>query len=84
VFGDRAFLPLPLTGNGALSNDDIEFIKTGSVVFLPNDADGRTVLCLDNSKRLDDSLDTRLRSAFYYGQVVSMDSSFSASRMMGT
>jgi hypothetical protein len=55
VFGGQAFLPLTLTGNGALSSKDIEFIKTGSVVFLPNDADGRTVVCVDGSRRLDHS-----------------------------
>jgi hypothetical protein len=71
VFGDRAFLPLTLTGNGALSNEDIEFIKTGLIVFLPNDADGRTVACIDHSRRLDHSLEIRLRCHFYYGQIIS-------------
>jgi hypothetical protein len=71
VFGDRVFLPLTLTGDGALSNDDIEFINTGYIVFLPNDADGRTVVCTDYSRRLDHSLDTRLRCTFYQGQILS-------------
>jgi hypothetical protein len=71
LFGDRAFLPLILTGDGALSNDDLEFIKTGLAVFLPNDVDGRSVLCIDALRRLDDSLERRLRCAFYYGQVLS-------------
>jgi hypothetical protein len=71
VFGDRAFLPLSLTGNGALSTDDIESIKTGSLVFLPNDADGRTVMCFDPSRRLDYSIEIRLRSTFFFCQVVS-------------
>jgi hypothetical protein len=71
VFGDRAFLPLTLTGKGALSNEDIELIRTGQFVFLPNDADGRTVVCIDPARRLDHSSERRLRCAFYYGQVVS-------------
>jgi hypothetical protein len=71
VFGDRAFLPLTLTGDGALSNEDIEFIKSCELVFIPNDADGRTVVCHDGSRRLDHSLETRLRRHFYYGQVIS-------------
>jgi hypothetical protein len=71
VFGDRAFVPLTLTGNDALSNEDIEFFKTGSVVFLPNDADGGTVVCVDGSRRLDHSLEMRLRCFFYYGQIAS-------------
>jgi hypothetical protein len=71
VFGDRAFLPLTLTGNGALSNEDIESIKTGWVVCLTNDADGRTVACLDPSRRLDHSLEIRLRCTFYFGQILS-------------
>jgi hypothetical protein len=71
VFGDRAFLPLTLTGNGALSTENIESIETGSVVFLPNDAAGRTVVCVDGSRRLDFTIETRLRCVFYYGQVLS-------------
>jgi hypothetical protein len=71
VFGYRAFLPLTLTGNGALSNEDIESFKTGSAVFLPNDADGRTVVCVDHSRRLYHPLDVRLRSFFYYGHILS-------------
>jgi hypothetical protein len=71
VFGDRAFFPLTLTGNGALSTNDIEFFKTGLAVFLPNDADGRTVVCLDPSRRLDHSMETRLRCIFYICQVIS-------------
>jgi hypothetical protein len=71
VFGDRAFLPLTLTGDSALSNDDIDCIKTGSVVILPNDAEGRAVMCFDLSRRIDHSLERRLRCAFYCGQVIS-------------
>jgi hypothetical protein len=71
VFGDRAFLPLTLTGDGALSDSDIDLIKSGTGVFLPNDADGCTVVCFDLSKRSDDSLERRLRCAFYCGQIFS-------------
>jgi hypothetical protein len=71
LFGDRAFLPLTLTGDGALSDSDIDLLKTGQVAFLPNDADGRTVMCVDHSRWLEHSLDKRLRCAFYGGQVIS-------------
>jgi hypothetical protein len=71
VFGERAFLPLTLTGDGALSNDDIDLLKCGEMVFLPNDADGRTVVCGDASRRIGCSLERRLRCAFYHGQVIS-------------
>jgi hypothetical protein len=51
VFGDRAFRHLAdLTGEGALSTEDIAFLKTEAGVQLPRDAKKRMVLCLDMSR----------------------------------
>jgi hypothetical protein len=74
IFGDRAFLPMVQTGNGALSRDDMVVLKTGSVAILPNHESGRVVLYLDRSKLLDfstRSLEARLRCMFYVLSVVS-------------
>jgi hypothetical protein len=71
IFGDRAFLPVTITGDGALSSDDIAFIKTGMSVILPNDSEGRSVVCVDTSRRLEHSRELRLRAAFYIAQILS-------------
>jgi hypothetical protein len=74
IFGDRAFLPMVQTGTGALSQDDMVVLKTGSVVILPNHESGRVVMYLDRSKLLDQSKrssDSRLRCIFYILSVVS-------------
>lgn len=72
VFGlDRAFLPLILTGSGALSLEDVAVLRQGFIVFLPNDESGRTVLCIDTSRRLCNDAEARLRTIFYHGLVAS-------------
>lgn len=50
LFGDRAFLPLDVTGHGALTNADVQVMKTGYVAFLPSDAQGRTVAFVDTKR----------------------------------
>lgn len=68
AFGfDRAFLPLSLTGKGALSQEDIAVIRQGWVVFLPEDTCGRPVVCVDTSRRLSDFMASRLRAIFFHG-----------------
>jgi hypothetical protein len=46
MFGEeRAFRPLnDLSGQGALTEEDIQHLKSGYLVCLPNDSQGRTVL----------------------------------------
>jgi hypothetical protein len=70
LFGERTFLPMTITGDGALSVEDIESINSGVVAFLPSDVNGRTVICYDSSRRLEHSVESHLRAAFYYGQIV--------------
>lgn len=50
LFGDRAFLAMDMTGDGALTTDDTKFIRCGALVRLPNDERGRPVICLDRSR----------------------------------
>jgi hypothetical protein len=47
AFQDRFLLPLVITGDGALDEASIEVMSTGYMVFLPDDAKGRSVLYLD-------------------------------------
>lgn len=53
IFGpDKAFLPMDdLSGHGALSKQEVKLLKSGSVLHLPKDTQGRTVLYSDRSKR---------------------------------
>ena len=55
LFGpDRAFLPLTLTGQGALNETDIALLQSGLLTFLPRDSAGRTVLFFDTTVRTTD------------------------------
>lgn len=49
LFGDKAFLPLTMTGMGALTASDEEVFKSGFFVNLPEDGKGRPVVCYDRS-----------------------------------
>jgi len=50
-FGERAFLPLDdLTGNGALTTDDIDALSRGFMVRIPDDSAGRPSLLIDISR----------------------------------
>jgi hypothetical protein len=40
-FGDRAFLPLTISGDGAMSPDDVELLQSGVFMVLPCDRQGR-------------------------------------------
>lgn len=46
LFGERAWLPMTATGNGALSPQDVELLATGFCTLLPQeDRHGRGLLC---------------------------------------
>jgi len=70
IFGDRAFLPLTLSGNGALNEEDVASFYAGYMSFLPNDYQGRTVLCYDPQKRNVQSIGERLRVSFYVWSII--------------
>lgn len=71
IFGARAFLPMTITGDGAMTMEDIAYLRAGYLLFLPDDDHGRTVVCIDSSRKLNNSLEKRIRSAFYISQVAS-------------
>jgi hypothetical protein len=59
VFKERTFLPIYLSGNGALTSDDVQALKTGYCVNLPRDQKNRSVIYIDTSKRRADSISSR-------------------------
>jgi hypothetical protein len=74
AFGDRCFLPMNQTGEGALTRDDIVSISTGYVAFLKYDDRGRSVLLFDSSRRVNHSRETRLRCSFYIWGILAENS----------
>jgi len=71
-FGERAFLPMTMTGDGSLTPEDIDFFKCGTLVISGQDRQGCPVIIFDPSRRtLDSSASMRLRAAFYHYQIVS-------------
>jgi hypothetical protein len=50
IFGEHAFLPLTLTGNGALSQDAIEMLHGGYLFGLADDTQDRTIMYFDRSR----------------------------------
>ena len=68
IFGERAFLPMCQNGHGALTRKDIVLLKSGVVVLLPNDSEGRSVVMEDRNRIIDDNAVTqhaKLRCLFY-------------------
>jgi hypothetical protein len=74
VFGNRCFMPLNQTGEGALTKDDIASLNTGYVAFLKYDRRGRSVLLYDSSRRVNHSPETRLRCSFYVWSILAENS----------
>ena len=74
LFGSRAFLPLTLSGEDALTQDDIVLLHSGSIAVLPDDVNGNGVVCLDRSRLLEGqntNRQSRLRGVFYLASVLS-------------
>ena len=69
VFGEeRAFRPLVLSGEGALTPDDVAVLETGNFMVLPPDMKGRPVLLYDRARLVSSELmaaETRKRALFY-------------------
>jgi len=67
IFGSKkAFLPLTLVGESALSQEAIKFIRSEACLLLPNDRSGRSVVCGNFTKvLLDFPIDLVLQSLYY-------------------
>jgi hypothetical protein len=80
TFGERAFLPMTLTGDGAMDASDIELARTGFFVPLLPDKEGSEVYVFDRSRlssmKRSATMESRLRVFFYLFQVM-MESSVS-------
>jgi hypothetical protein len=65
---DRAFRPMNITGDGAMSPDDIEVLNTGFMMLLPEDNFGRGVVFHDRARLTCPEVmdvDKRKRGIFY-------------------
>ena len=49
LFNERAFLPMTMTGNGALTCEDVEVLRSGALQLLKDDDSGRAVLYFQRS-----------------------------------
>jgi len=74
LFGDRAFRPMDMTGNGSLTLEDIEAIKSGFIAHAPKDSEGCQVVIIDAFCQNTDAAQVRMRAAFYHAQYLSEDS----------
>ncbi len=72
-FRDRAFRPMVMTGDGALTMEDIEVIKSGFIAYAPKDSEGCPVVIFDASCRNTNTAEMRMRAAFYHAQCLSED-----------
>lgn len=70
IFRERAFLPMTMTGDGAMNHEDIIFLRTGYFCFLPPDSQGRPVICYDPSRRVHHAKEARMRIGFYFWSIV--------------
>jgi hypothetical protein len=64
-FGDRAFLPMDLSGKGAMNDDDIRPMATGSITMIPNS----NIIIHDRTCASDAGDEaTKLRRRFFFMQ----------------
>ena len=75
LFGSqRAFLPLVLTGTGALTPEDVHTIHAGYPAILPDTTTGRKVILEDRSNwTRTASMENKLRAWFYCMCILSKD-----------
>ena len=72
VFGERAFLPLTLSGKSALKKEEIAMINTAYMTVMPNDERGRPIYFHDLSRlTVPFTAESRTRCAFYIMQLIS-------------
>ena len=76
LFGsDRAFLPLVLTGTGALTKEDMFTLRAGFPSLLPDTKTGQKCLLVDRTKKVPHvSIESLLRVFFYIGKILAEES----------
>lgn len=73
TFGERAYLPMTITGDGAMDAFDIEVVRSGFFAPLPDTVDGVQVFCFHRSRlngKRSVSIQSRKRCFFYFCQVM--------------
>jgi hypothetical protein len=74
LFGDRAFLPLNLTSEGAFTDEDLKIIDKGYATILPPDNEGCPVVCFDerivSASEWQDGNRQKPKIWFYFVQVL--------------
>lgn len=66
LFGERAFLPMVSTGEGAMSIEDVMALNTGHFALLPRTPHGQEVMFVDRNRVLPTSTTvSKLRALFY-------------------
>jgi hypothetical protein len=66
LFGERAFLPMTQTGEGALSTEAVMALHTGSFALLPTTPKGEEIMFIERSRFLAESTkETKVQSMFY-------------------
>jgi hypothetical protein len=74
VFRERAFLPLVLTGKGALTEDDVATLHAGWPAILPDTSSGQKAVFFDRRKWIPShNTENRLRCVFYVFKVLAED-----------
>ena len=76
----RAFLPLTLASDGALSKEDVRAVQTGKAVLLRKASKGEGTLFIDRTRALPNStLESKLRALFYMVHHLSLEGEASQS-----
>ena len=70
VYGEKGYLKLDQTGEGALGRGDMALLSGGFLVLLPDSDKGDTVLCYDGSRLSKAAKNCQLRVAFYWLKLV--------------
>jgi hypothetical protein len=81
IFAERAFLPIDLTGNGAMTADDVKLLQTGYTINLPRDEKNRRIIYTDMSKKPPDTVPSP-RVVFFFCQCI-MENNKASHRQYG-
>ena len=78
LFGERAFLPMTQTTEGALTTEDVMALTTGNFALLRKTPRGENVMFVDRTRVLPDSTtESKLRAPFYVIHQVSLEADVS-------